>query len=541
MSEGEPSVDPRREALTTEGHRRSAKALGIAAATRWVIQRWPFVVVCTVFALSRLVYTRGLGITFDSSPFSYFIQYVDPWFIENDFWRTLFYLPHQAPLQNMLVGGTWRLLGEERAFIVLRWLYTALGLTLALATLQAMRRLGIKPIVAAIAVSLYAASPVSILYENWLFYHTPLAALLALSLVPLLRHYRLGTWKAGFAFFGLLATIALIRNIYGVVWMSAILFMLFVRPPVATATNPSPRRRLLAVAAIPILLVALNGWKTSLLIGKGFADSLVWTNLVAKTWMNIPKKERIRLEKLKIVSPSVRHEAFSALKDLPELRVPHEDTGVPLLDMPRSPSGRANLHTLEYLMIVDRYYKPDGKYLLRHYPEAYLEGVKSALTDWYVSSPSRDVTLIRTQNYKELRPIEGPIEKWLGIHGYGRMWALMIGLPLSFAYGAYRILRSRAGLPSERSAQAAMAFMLVTIGYVTLGTTLISYGDFSRYRYEIDSFYLILFVLCLSHATGFAFRTVAAISRRLRALVMKVATKLRSASPTKNEPKPGFG
>jgi hypothetical protein len=495
------------------------------------LARWPYIVVTAVFVVSRIVYRYGFDIQFDTSPFSYFIQYVDPWFLQHDFWRTLLYLPHQAPLQNMIVGGIHRVFGEETGFAILSWLYTGLGLTLALSILHVMRRLGIKSLVAVIAVCCLTASPVSIIYENWLFYHTPLAALLVVALIPLLRHYRLGTWKSGAVFFGALATVALIRNIYGTVWMLAILSLLLLRPPLTSSLNPRPRLRLLKVAAIPIFLIALNGWKTSLLIGRGFGDSILWTNLLGKTWQNIPKKERERLHKEHVVSDAVKHEAFSPLSVLKTMRIPHEPTGVALLDMETSPNGRANLHTLEYLMIVDKYYKPDGKYVLRRYPRAYLAGVESALNDWYLSSPTRDVTLIRTPNYRALRPIEAPLERIMGLRGYGRLTALAYAFPFAFAYGAYRILRSRASLPSERSVQAALIFTVLTVAYVTLVTTLISYGDFSRYRYEIDALYLILFVLGVSHAAS----AVWTVATRATRWITQRARAMRTARPSSIE------
>jgi hypothetical protein len=44
---------------------------------------------------------------------------------------------------------------------------------------------------------------------------------------------------------------------------------------------------------------------------------------------------------------------------------------------------------------------------------------------------------------------------------------------------------------------AVLSYMLLTIVYVTGTTVLISYGEFNRYRFDIDPFYLVLCVLLL--------------------------------------------
>ena len=54
-----------------------------------------------VFVVSRLLYRVAFGVRLDVSPVRYFIQYVDPWFVEHDFVRSILHLHHQAPLQNL--------------------------------------------------------------------------------------------------------------------------------------------------------------------------------------------------------------------------------------------------------------------------------------------------------------------------------------------------------------------------------------------------------------------------------------------------------
>ena len=96
----------------------------------------------------------------------------------------------------------------------------------------------------------------------------------------------------------------------------------------------------------------------------GLGDAAIWTNIVYKTWPEIPIAERERLQEEGRISNSVEFEPYQGVESLRGLRVPHDPTGVPLLDMSTVPNGRGNTHTLEYLLIANKYYKPEGKYLV---------------------------------------------------------------------------------------------------------------------------------------------------------------------------------
>ncbi len=490
---------------------RVAARLGRLAP--WV-RLWPYLVVTVAFVVSRIIYRGAFGVRFDGSPLFYFIQYIDPWFFENDFLRSVVYLHQQAPLPNFVIGCAWLLFGPSYAFVFLDAVFLAFGLTLGLAMIAALERLGVRRLLAVGVVVPLLVSPIAVIYECWLFYHTPVAALMCCALVALLRYYRSGSFRAALLFFSLLALVALIRNVYGALWLGAVAAGVFVVPPLVAPAGSTARRTVLKAAIVPLLVLMANNAKTSLLLGRGFGDAAIWTNIVTKTWEQIPGDERERLLAEGHMSHSIKYEPFQGVDSLgDDMRVRAEPTGVPLLDMAETPNGRGNTHTLEYLLIAERFYKPDGKFLLKHYPEAYAKSVKNALTDWYLSAPTRDIVLPRTQNYKRLAKLENRLEKLAGKSQTGRLTALAIAIPTALAYAAYRLLRTRARLASERSTVAAVIFMSMTISYAALGTTLVSYADFSRYRFDVDPFYVILLAMLLMQAGAFVVRQV----RRRRA------------------------
>ena len=175
------------------------------------------------------------------------------------------------------------------------------------------------------------------------------------------------------------------------------------------------------------------------------------------------------------------------------------------------PTDLLNAHALEKVLIAESFYKRDALYLLRHAPDAYWRSFFEALTQSYfhspldydesISSPNRDnlSALVERTNIVFL-PDQARVQR-----------VLLVLLPLALLYGLHRLLGSRSVLESERSTGAVIVCSLVIVSAVTLETAAISFGDFCRYRYNLDPYYLILLSLL---ATDFAERARRALRDR---------------------------
>jgi hypothetical protein len=472
------------------------------ALVRGKLPLWPYAMVVLCFVASRLIYWKHFALEFDTSPVFSFIQYIDPWFLINDFARSILYLHHQAPLQNVLVGVALRLFEPVTAYQVLRAIYLLSGLIIVLGMLHGMLRLAVQRTIAAVASSMYAVSPSTVLYENWLFYHLPVTLCLVLSLVALIRYYRRATLPAGLAFFGVVAAAALFRSTLGPVSFAAILLLLLLRPPIMPGRIGSARKRVLWAAAAPFCILVANSCKPSLLIGYGYGEAMLWGNLVAKMLNQFSIEERHRLIAEGKVSPAAEIFCLTDLRNFGALRLPHPPTGVPLLDRERAPNGRWNAHALEYLLITRKYYQPDAIYFLTHYPGEYWRRIRQALSE-YCSATTRDSMLKRTANHHKLRPWIGAINRLFRPNSAERLLGLVLGLPLIFSYGCLRATRALWVGGSQRATGTVLAYLIVAILYVTAVTVLVSCGDFSRYRFDIDPFYLVILGLLLSDLVRF--------------------------------------
>jgi hypothetical protein len=473
------------------------KAL-VKGAIRRALRGWPETTVVLVFLASRLVYRTVFGIRFDASTVFSFIQYIDPWFVEHDFLRSLLHLHHQAPLQILIVQGCMKLLGAAHAFVVLEALYVALGLLLALTLLHILRLLAAPALLSTIAVSLYTAWPTSMVYENWLLYHLPTAALFVFSAAALLRLYRRGTAGAAFLFFALVATVALVRSTFGLLFLGATAVILLIHPPHPRGQCVVRRSLILKAALLPFLVVALNSAKTRLLVGHDYGTALLWVNLSNKIFEELPLDEATRLSESGLLSATAGYEAPATLVSAyGQFQIAHAPTGVPLLDWDTLPGGVYNPHALEHVLVAERYYRRDAIYLLTHYPGVYWRSVWHGLSSEYVSSAALTPILSRQMNHRRLAKLESHADRAMGRLADGRLILLIVGLPLAVLYGFHRVRGRRARCESERSSVAVLSFMVLTIVYVTGITLLVSYGEFNRYRFDIDPLYLVLSVLLL--------------------------------------------
>ena len=483
------------------------------------------VAVLAVFALSRWAY-RDLGVQFDASPPYFFIQYLHPWFVAHDFLRSILYLHHQAPLQILVAQGCIKLLGLPRATLALECLYRGLGLSLSLALVRVLRMLGAGPVLTAVAVSLYVASPTFVLYENWLFYPLPTAALLVFALAALLRYERLGTFGSALLFFGLLGTLALLRATYGSLFLCVATGIVLTFP---RNREHKPTWTILKAAAVPLVIVTLNAAKTSWLVGHPYGGALLWANLPLKVFVQLPVAERIRLLDRGLVSGAAGYHGVATDVDAyGPFKVAHAPTGVALLDRDHLPDGANNAHALEHVLVAEKVYRADAVYLLTHYPRVYFESVWVALSTQYVASAARADGLEGGLDFRRVAPVRAAVERGLGVDDseHHRLLALVFAFPMAILYGLYRLSAVRGVSESQRSSAAAIAFSLFAIVYTGAVTLLVSYGDFGRYRFEVDPLYLVLVVLGLSDASNAAAQFGRRVVARLTAWRGRGATRV---------------
>jgi hypothetical protein len=203
-------------------------------------------VVLVAFALTRVLAARA-GVRFDAGMLEYGSQIMDPELLTHEMVETLWYLHAQPPLFNLGIALVLR--SGLPVVGTLHVVYLAFGLALAVGCYVLARQLGLGRAGAAVLTVVVVASPPAVLYESWLSYEYPAAALVVWACVAVGAWVRAGrTWVLAAA--GVLgATTVLTRSMFHPLWLVGLLGVALL------AHRPERWRPALVAALVPLLLV----------------------------------------------------------------------------------------------------------------------------------------------------------------------------------------------------------------------------------------------------------------------------------------------
>lgn len=430
-----------------------------------------------VFCLSRVVYYL-LGVRFIDSTAGRFMHYVDPVLLKNDLARSLFYLHSQPPLFNLYLGLVFKAF-PGHAHTAFHVTYLILGLALCLSLYGVMRELGVAPVTGAALTGFFMVSPPCILYENWLYYDYPLAALLCCSAYSLTVFLRKPTGAAAGALFFLAAGIALIRCLFHAVWVVAIIGALL-------AARRGHARAILTAAAVPLALVLFVYAKNLVCFGQPAASSWMGMNLAKVCTFRLPLEERERLIRSGVLSGLATIMPWSPPEAYRGLVPPAPPTGIPVLDQVTKSTGKPNFNSMAYLAI-SRAYLRDAIWVITHRPAAYIRGSIKAYR--YFCWPSSNPRLVWGVDTNISR-----IRAWDSLYSTvvcGRLaprfsegFFIFLAYALAVVLGLRLSLRRRPGLTDDR--RLLLLFLLGNIIYVTLVGNASEVDENWRYRFTID-------------------------------------------------------
>jgi hypothetical protein len=449
---------------------------GLARANR----HGPLIVVIAVFAGSRaLVY--ALGVRFDTTPIDYFQQLVDPELLRTRLVESLFYLHSQPPLFNLLIGVGLKLF-PDHFDTAMHTFYLGLGLVQSLATYVLLVRLGVRRWTSTgVAVAL-SVTPATLLYENWLFYEYPVATLLIASALALHEFVRRATVWPGAAFFTLLAAVVYLRSIFQVVWLALVVCLIvLVRRDLA---------RTALFGALPLLAVVLLITKNVVVFGVPTTSSWFGMNFAQVLYSEVPLVERRdlvargELSRVSSIDPFRPPEDYASVVSIPPPR------GIPVLDRMEKSSGAPNWNHL-LLVSVSRDYFEDSIRLIRlrprAYPAAILEGGKLYF------HPATDSDFI-AKNRDQIRGYVKLFDRIVLLRTGFSQIALMLVLAhvVALLYGLVRtsrIIRRRVEATPEA---VTVAYLWVTLVYVTAVITFTQVSENNRIRFFLDPLVVIL-------------------------------------------------
>ena len=471
----------------------------------WVARRLPPAIVVVVFLGSRAFFYWHFKLRYQELGIDFACQTLDIELLKHDLLRSVFYLNHQVPFFNLLIGIVYKLFHREhtQAFMVIQ---VALGLAMALSLLSILNALGVGPVTRTAATLVYALWPTVVVYEWLLSYHHYGATCLVIAMAALARLLRSGAWRWAHAFFFLLLAVAFFRSPFGLPWMGLIAGVLLVLRSV-------PRRLVLVSAALPLLILFLNTIKTPLQTGRSFGYALIAPNIDLKIQGALSDATKEMLFREGTLSPLSHLWPFFDLDAHPEYRRPLKPSGIPALDEEHKANGNTNANALQYVYMTDAYMK-DARWLLRHEPMTYARSVWLALEGYYLRDATDLAYIDDSIPCVAMRPWQALADKLLLRRG-DRVWGLTLGLPIGLIYALAQLVGPAARMASSRTTTAVVGVSLISVLFAT-SMVLVSCGDYNRYRFDVDALYFVFFVLLLRDV-GFAVR------RRAMRLLRRVA------------------
>ena len=150
--------------------------VSVECEMHYIARDQPIALLLAVFVLVE-VGSHIAGVTFDASTLPGTWQFLDESLLVNDLGRSLWYLHAQPPAFNLFLGIVLKLAARHAA-LVFHFAYVAMGWALCSGVFRLAEMVGATRPVAIGAALLVTVSPSFVLYEHWLFYTLPEAALL---------------------------------------------------------------------------------------------------------------------------------------------------------------------------------------------------------------------------------------------------------------------------------------------------------------------------------------------------------------------------
>ena len=452
-----------------------------------------WLVLALVYVGSR-VWARGIaGVAFDDNPLLWFWQYVDPALLAGDALRSIFYQHAQPPLWNLYLAGVTKTCGEAAA-TCFSITFFGFGAALHAALFALVLRLGVSRRLALGAALLFTVSPASILYESWLFYTYPMAALLAAAAVLVHRSVQGARPRDLAALSALLAAAVLTRSLFHLVWLAFAL---------ALVAWPLRRewRRVALCAALPVVLCVAVFAKNAALFGTFSSSSWLGMSLARLAVEPIPPAERRvlaqsgRLGAVSLVKP------FSPLVDYPPALRAGGAIDHPVLRAPRKSTTAPNYNHAAYLGI-SRAYGRDARAMIRARPDVYLGSVAEAWTQ-FALAPS--LYLFLETNRARIPVYSGLFSG--ALYGFAleplptdraptredvryrmRPWGAAFVLLALFGVGvaALRGAREAFGAEGDRALGATLLFSAGTTLYVAVLGNAFEIGENNRFRFMVE-------------------------------------------------------
>jgi len=458
----------------------------------------PYLLVSAAYVVSRaLLWWADL-------PFNFSLDWMwlaDPGDLRDRLVETLWYYHAFPPGMDLLTGLLLKAAGPEAGRLA-QGLFWLLGLVLANGLVALGIAAGLSARAAALVAIAFLVSPPALYFANLYLYEWPVVTLLVLSALAFHRALQQSTTPRWTLFFLVCGTIAVTRSTFHLAWFVAL---------VAGAALAGGRaaRRAVVVGAVPgLLLVLLVYGKNAWLFGEFAASTFGPASFHLVTVAQMPPAERDRWMAEGRLSPFAATSPYAPPRDYARFYATSDLPGWPpqITRLEHATVAAPNFNHW-FILEAHRARRRDVIAYVRAYPLGYLANVWTGLvallgpsTEWHPrtgtpASPHaghRRVLGWYEAGYNEI--VHHLVAPPVGLY---------VLLPAVLAWALWRAVSGlRSADPAARARGALVAYCAFQIVFVITISSMATFLESSRYRFQVEPFIWVLATLLALSAFG---------------------------------------
>jgi len=440
------------------------------------------------FVLTRVwLQIAGLRLYFDLD----WMFLADPQDLRERLLETAYYFHSFPPGMNLVTGALLKLAPDH-----VPWLASGLlklcGLVLVNSLFYLGRANGLSNAVAFALALGFSLIPQSIYFENLYLYTYLTASLLCLSCALFQWANRRGSAPSWFLFFLVCAAIGWLRSTFHLAWFLVLVAF-------AVLLERQRARTILLSALAPGLLLSALYLKNLAVFGAFASSTWLGSNLTQATVARMPESLKQSFIEQGKLSPFANLSVFAPTRRYLEFfQDPSLPSDPPALARIERSSGASNYNHRLFLE-VNRRRAEDARVYLQAFPLDYAKTFVDSVVQTF--GPSTDWHPIkgRRSPHYEHRKVLGPYESLYNglVHS---VFAAPVGLyaflplPIFFALRrAFASFRSRLWAVSASAHLVALAAFQIV--YVVVVSSLVTRGEASRFRYQVEALLWLLTAL----------------------------------------------
>jgi len=459
------------------------------------VQHWhEYAIVSLAFVSTRLLlYSLGLQFNFSLD----WMWLSDPADLQDRLLQTVFYFHAFPPGMDFLTGILLKVGGAHAALLALLTFWV-LGLVLSNSIFYLTRASGLSARASFIVAIAFSLLPQSIYFEHLYLYEEPIAALLCFSAVLFHAALTRQSARLWLAFFATCAVIGVTRSTFHLLWFAVMVCLGL------WFSTPRDRRRVLAVACAPAVLVVGLYVKNLIVFGTFSAFTYGPSSYAHVTVSHLTPETKAQWVHDRRLSPFAALSPYAGPREYLQVFSGTPPTNWPsqLTDLDR-PTVHAPNFNHWVILEANRERNADAWYYLREQPIEYATNVLHGLRDLFTASTEwHPYTGTERSPHYQHRQVLGGYESIVNrlVHGFPiAPVGFYAFLPLVLIWAALRAWQLIRSSDSTTRAQGALLTLcLLNIAYVVGISSVFTFLEESRYRYQVESLIWVTTALCVA-------------------------------------------